>query len=135
MLPIEFVVLSRPLSLQTSSRARFQAWKDQVRAEAAKAWGARQVLGEGEFHLTIVHLHHDGSTPDVDNIIKPIQDALEGVVLFNDNLVSDVESHRRVIPGRFETLRLPRLLVDALDSPLDCVYVRLADAVNLEDLL
>jgi crossover junction endodeoxyribonuclease RusA len=135
VLPIEFLVFSRPMSLQTNSRPRFQAWKDQVRTEAAKAWGARQILSEGDFHLTIVHLHHDVSTPDVDNIIKPIQDALEGVVLSNDNLVSDVESHRRVMPGRFDTLRLPRLLRDALDSSLDCVYVRLADAAKLEELL
>jgi Holliday junction resolvase RusA-like endonuclease len=135
VLPIEFLVLSRPMSLQTNSRVRFQSWKSQVRAEAAKAWGGRPILSEGEFHLTIVHLHHDVSTPDVDNIIKPIQDALEGVVLFNDNLVSDVESHRRMAGGRFEPARLPELLVDALDSSLDCVYVRLADAAKLEDLL
>jgi hypothetical protein len=135
VLPIEFLVLSRPMSLQTNSRVRFQSWKSQVRAEAAKAWAGRPILSEGEFHLTIVHLHHDVSTPDVDNIIKPIQDALEGVLLSNDNLVSDVDSHRRLMAGQFDRLRLPRLLQDALDSSLDCVYVRLADAVNLEDLL
>jgi hypothetical protein len=123
------------MSLQTNSRPRFQAWKDQVRAEAAKAWGARQILSEGEFHLTIVHLHHDASTPDVDNIIKPIQDALEGVVLSNDKLVSDVESHRRALGYPFELESLPVLLATALVSPSECVYVRLADAIRLEDLL
>jgi len=123
------------MSLQANSRPRFQSWKEQVRAEAGKAWGARQILSEGEFHLTIVHLHHGVSTLDVDNIIKPIQDALEGVVLSNDNLVSDVESHRRMAGGQFEAARLPELLMAALDSSRDCVYVRLADAAKLEDLL
>jgi Holliday junction resolvase RusA-like endonuclease len=123
------------MSLQTNSRPRFQAWKDQVRAQAAKVWAGRRILSEGDFHLTIVHLHHGVSTLDVDNIIKPIQDALEGVVLSNDKLVSDVESHRRMAGGQFESARLPELLMAALDSSRDCVYVRLADAAKLEDLL
>ena len=134
MLLIEFVVVSRPLSLQTNSRPRFQAWKDQVRAEAAKVWAGRRILDSGEFHLTIVHLHH-GAPPDVDNIIKPIQDALEGVVISNDILVSDVESHRRSVGDPFELELLPRLLAAALVSPSECVYVRLADAIQLEGLL
>ena len=122
------------MSLQTNSRPRFQAWKDQVRAEAIRVWAGRRVLDRGDFHLTIVHLHH-GAPPDVDNIIKPIQDALEGVVISNDTLVSDVESHRRALDYPFELELLPGLLATALASPSECVYVRLAEAIRLEDLL
>jgi hypothetical protein len=131
---IEFVILDRPLSLQTNSRRKFQAWKDIVRSEVAKAWVGRQIFSAGEFHLTIVHFYAE-SPPDVDNIIKPIQDALEGLVLFNDDLVSDVESHRRHLRGQFDFDRLPPLIMSALTSSMECVYVRLDDAIDLEDLL
>jgi hypothetical protein len=134
VLPIEFLILDRPLSLQTNSRLKFQAWKEQVRAEAAKAWSGRRILDKGEFHLTIVHFYTE-SPPDVDNIIKPIQDALEGLVLFNDDLVSDVESHRRHLRGQFDFDRLPPLIMSALTSSTECVYVRLDDAIDLEDML
>jgi hypothetical protein len=131
---IEFLILDRPLSLQTNSRRKFQAWKDTVRGEIAKVWGGRRILSVGEYHLTIVHMYTE-SPPDVDNIIKPIQDALEGLVLFNDRLVSDVESHRRHLRGHFDFDRLPPLIMSALTSSMECVYVRLDDAIDLEDLL
>lgn len=134
MLLIEFIVPGRPLSLQTKRRQSFHAWKDAVRAEAAKAWAGRPVIVEGGLSLTLVYLCRAESL-DVDNIIKPIQDALEGTVLFNDILVTDVDSHRRLVPGRFNLKRVPPLLANALVSARDCVYVRLEEAIALEDSL
>lgn len=72
---------------------------------------------------------------DVDNIIKPIQDALEGVVVSDDILITDVESHRRFAHGDFKLEELPPLLADLLLSPTDCVYMRLRAARRLEDVL
>ena len=42
----------------------------------------------------------DSSPADIDNSIKPIQDALVGVVLADDFQVTDVDSHRRFLSGQ-----------------------------------
>lgn len=46
-------------------------------ASAAAVWRSRPPLTTGELRLTIVYLAGD-SPADIDNIIKPIQDALAG---------------------------------------------------------
>ncbi len=122
------------MSLQTKNRQSVRMRKEAVRAEAAKAWAGRRMIGDGDLSLTLVYLYR-GAPVDVDNIIKPIQDALEGIVLSNDFLVTDVDSHRRMVPGRFRLRRVPPLLALALASARDCVYVRLGEAIALEDSL
>lgn len=84
--------------------------------------------------LTLVYLF-DEAPLDVDNIIKPIQDALVGLVLEDDRLVSDVHGHRRARAGAFDLTRLPALLIDGLSGESECVYVRISPAGALEDVL
>jgi hypothetical protein len=87
-----------------------------------------------DLRLTLVYLC-GRNPPDTDNIIKPIQDALEGLVMVNDDLVADVECHRRFIAGGFDVTRLPPLLLQGLLAGSECVYVRLSDSEPVEDLL
>lgn len=102
--------------------------------QAQKAWGDRNPVRTGDLHLTLVYLC--GAQPaDADNIIKPIQDALVGLVLGDDNLIVAVESHRRFLTGSFDPMRLPPLLIQGLLTGKECVYVRLRDAQPLEELL
>ena len=72
---------------------------------------------------------------DVDNIIKPIQDALVGLIYNDDLLISDVESHRRPLTGVFEIAKYPNLLVNGIMSGSECVYVRISESELLENYL
>ena len=131
----EFLIPRRPLSLQTRKRKNYQAWKGFVAAEAGKVWGNRPVILSGGLHLTLMCLSRR-NPPDVDNIIKPIQDALVGLVMDDDTLVADVECHRRAINDTFfELSRLPRLVRRGLLGGAECVYVRLSDTEPVEDFL
>lgn len=133
MTELEFLIPRRPMSLQ-GNRANLRAWKEFVAGEAKTAWGARHPIRTGELHLTLAYL--SGVQPaDVDNIIKPIQDALVGLVLADDSLIVAVESHRRLLTGSFDPMRLPPLLLQGLLTGRECVYVRLRDAQPLEELL
>ena len=97
MQPFEFLIPKRPVSLQTKSRKNLQAWKRFVRNEATKAWVADcPPVSSPALRCTIVYLC-DSSPADIDNIIKPIQDALVGLVIGDDFLISDVDSHRRFL--------------------------------------
>ncbi|HKP76609.1 MAG TPA: RusA family crossover junction endodeoxyribonuclease [Longimicrobiaceae bacterium] len=129
MLRFEFVVPGRPASVHTDDRAQYQAWKRLVRAHAELAYPApRPGL---RFRLTIVVLS-SGWHIDVDNVIKPVQDALAGWAYANDRQVTDVDSHRRSVHEKFQAKRLPLLLADAWDAGMDCVYVRGEEARSVE---
>ena len=66
------------------------------------------------------------------NIIKPIQDALIGVVFADDSQVSDVDSHRRFLSDRIDITNLPPLLIENIVNGAECVYVRVSLAESLE---
>lgn len=128
----EFLIPRRPVSLQTKNRANLQAWKTYVRSEAAKTWSGPPYSIDIE--LLLVYLY-DTDPVDTDNIIKPIQDALVGLVYDEDNLITDVQSHRRPLTGTFDLTKCPLLLIQGILSGNECVYVRVSVARTLETYL
>ncbi len=129
---IEFLIPKRPLSLQ-AKRRNLNGWKAYVRAEAAKVWNGPAIQG-GDLQLTLVYLC-GVSPPDADNIVKPIQDALVGLVFSDDSLITDVESHRRSLAGAFDLTRLPDLVFAGVSSGQECVYVKVTDSRPLGEYL
>lgn len=132
-LPFEFLINRRPLSLQAKQK-RLQQWKDFVRSEAQKAWQGSSPIQDTDLQLTIVYLCN-GSPPDIDNIIKPIQDALVGLVFEDDNLVSDVDGHRRFLSEPIDFINLPSLLQQGVLNGQECVYVKVSESQALEKYL
>lgn len=131
----EFLIPKRPVSLQTKNRKNLQAWKSYVRGEAMKAWTQeRAPISTGALTCTIVYLC-DSSPADIDNIIKPIQDALVGLVFDDDFLVSDVDSHRRFLTEPIDVTFLPPLLQAGIAGGRECVYVRVCDSQDLGSYL
>jgi len=128
----EFLIPRRPVSLQTRKRSKLQDWQAFVRAEASKTWVGAPY--SGNVHLTLVYLY-DTDPVDTDNIIKPIQDGLIGLVYEDDSLVTDVESHRRSLSGTFDVALCPLLLLHGIFEGSECVYVRIRQAKALESYL
>jgi len=80
--PFEFFVKGPPLSQQTRNPARLREWKAYVRSEAAIRWPAEAPV-EVALKLTVVYYHERAAVLiDHDNLVKPIQDALAGLVYF-----------------------------------------------------
>ena len=129
----EFLIPKRPVSLQTGKRANLQSWKAYVKSEAAKNWNNRMYSG-AEIQLTLIYLC-DENPVDTDNIIKPIQDALVGLIYDDDINITDVDSHRRPLIGTFDLSGLPTTLSKGILSGSECVYVRIRLARALEDYL
>lgn len=135
MQTFEFLIPQRPVSLQTRNRSNLQKWKAYVRTEATKSWasGTPPVTALA-LRFTIVYLC-ESSPADIDNIIKPIQDALVGLVFEDDSLVSDVDSHRRFLKDPIDITNLPPLLIGGVANGSECVYVRVSDAQDLRSYL
>ena len=89
---IEFVVNGTPRSLQGSARG-VEAWKQVVRAAANRATNDRDKrvdyidVGVRIFHFCFDWGDTDG---DLDNIAKPIVDAICLEAIFNDNQVKQL---------------------------------------------
>lgn len=132
MTDFEFLIPRRPLSLQANS-GRLQLWKKFVHEEAAKVW-VGEIVSTEDLQLTLVYLCED-DPPDTDNIIKPIQDALVGLLYMDDSLVSDVDCHRRFLASTFDLTQLPQLVVTGIKGQRECVYVRVRNSRILEDYL
>lgn len=131
---LEMLLPRRPVSDQTENRENRQAWKAYVYGRARTAWNHGLPLATGAYRLTLVYVCDD-SPADVDNIIKPIQDGLEGVVFANDLLVADVDSHRRFLSDGIDVTNLPDLLFDGVVNGAECVYVAVSHSKPLEEYL
>lgn len=129
----EFIIPKRPVSSQTRKRGSLNAWKNYVRAEAAKHWKDDPVTGIN-LCLTLVYLHKTDHV-DIDNIVKSNQDALIGLLYDDDVLITDVSAHRRTFSGTFDVAKYPERLIEAILLGNECVYVRVQRAGLLEDYL
>jgi crossover junction endodeoxyribonuclease RusA len=119
--PFEFVVPQRPLSAQTRNREGLREWKTLVREHAEKLW-AGPPRADADLHVIVVFVY-DSTPIDVDNIVKPIQDALKGLAFGDDVQVSGVESHRRQRGAEFDPAALPAILAAAWLRHQEFVYV------------
>jgi crossover junction endodeoxyribonuclease RusA len=94
MIPFEFTISGPPVSAQTRNCPRLQHWKQEVRAAAQARVPAGAQPTTDTVQVTITY-YYEGDTPDVDNIIKPIQDALVGVVFVDEARFHDSMSSPR----------------------------------------
>jgi crossover junction endodeoxyribonuclease RusA len=131
----DFYVEGPPLSQQTRNAARLREWKEYVRAEAAKLWRAQEPH-EGPLKLTVVYYHERQSVLiDHDNMVKPIQDALAGLLYRNDRQITDAQTRKTNIDGRFRLRNLSSVYARAFSSGKEFVYIRIEEAPNHEELL
>jgi Holliday junction resolvase RusA-like endonuclease len=134
MQPFEFLIRSRPVSQQARRSRRKDAWKDFVRREAERSWGPVHVPADGPVCVTLIYLY-DEVALDVDNILKPIQDALVGLVFPDDSLITDVIIRRRELRGTFDLTRVSSVLVEGFEYGNEFVYVWIGDAPPQEQLI
>ena len=109
MLPFEFVVLGTPISLQARGPTKSR-WKQTVAAAAKRVWPNSLPRLTQPLKLKIVY-YYDGVGLDTDNMVKPIQDALVGIVYDDDSRVTDVAARKRDLNGSYRVRGLsPELL-------------------------
>ncbi|MBP1885715.1 RusA family crossover junction endodeoxyribonuclease [Sinorhizobium mexicanum] len=124
MLPFEFTIQGPPVSNQTRNRARLQQWKQEVGLAAQ----ARIPAGIGPVpdpvQITITY-YYEGDSPDVDNIIKPIQDALNGLVFVDDAQVAETKSRKRPLDGSYQIKGASGVLLQGFAAGVGFLHVRI----------
>ena len=81
-----------------------------------------------------VMFYRDSVLGDVDNLTKPVLDALQGIVYGNDRQVSDVAAGRRDINARFRVRHISRSLAEAFSNGEQFVHIRVYRAPKRRDL-
>lgn len=124
MLPFEFVVTGSPISLQTNNRALLQSWKTKVRQAAISRLPVGTVPTIESVQIIIIH-YYAANPPDIDNIAKPILDALNLLVYIDDKQITDLTLRKRNFRNLSKLQNLPETITEALAKGEPFVYVKI----------
>ena len=123
----------RPLSHQASSTTHKLRYKDYIYGRAMASNAGKLPLTSA-VRMTLIYLY-ESDPPDINNVIKPIQDALNQLVYADDSQVIDLDAHMRPLAGEFIPAELPSELWEHINNNTECVYLRISECKSLEEAI
>ena len=129
---LEFIVPGPPVSNQqstTQGKKNLAAWKTKVNAGVVAAW-AKPALGT-KLKAIVINFHNGDKPPlDLDNMSKPIFDAMNKIVYEDDRQLRQVELVHQRIDAPMVIVGASKILVDAVQAAQPFVYIRVEDIVD-----
>ena len=129
-IPFELIMEQAPVSSQTRRRQRFHEWRQDLERATRLVWDTEVPVAVPV--LVTITYFFDGTPVDVDNIPKPILDALKGLVFRDDSQVYDLLCRKR---NRADNLRIEgpsQGLLDALNNSSQVLHIKVTTAQNQE---
>jgi len=130
--PLEFFIDATPLSLQAMAASKAR-WRETVRHAARARIDEMDEPGfvkEGPFSLTIYYFPSAPMVGDIDNIVKPIMDALTHLA-YNDDRSIERVLVQKLEPGiDWEFAQPSAQLASALLIAPPVVYIRIDDDLS-----
>jgi crossover junction endodeoxyribonuclease RusA len=125
--PLEFTVSGTPVSLQVKRRESLTEWKARVVASSRTALPEGHFATIGPLAVTLFYFPPAEMEGDLDNIVKPILDAMARHIYLSDHQI-----HRVVVqkfePGNVFGFANPTVVfARALSQPKPALYIRLSD--------
>ncbi|MBV9108427.1 MAG: RusA family crossover junction endodeoxyribonuclease [Gemmatimonadetes bacterium] len=127
----EFIVPGRAISMRTANRTAFRKWIDSIVVGAIEAAPRIPVFWDATVGLSITFFCERAEI-DVDNILKPIMDALTMIFYPDDSYVTDVDCHRRESRDKLSRRAVPELLQKALVEHHECTYIQVQNTRRVE---
>ena len=129
---LEFAVIGIPRSPRAGTREK---WQNEVSTAAQKRLPNDWVILARPVSGVIVYFHRgEASGVDVDNMSKPILDAIEGIVFIDDQQVEQLTARRTNLSGGLKLRDVSSILTSALEQETDFVLVRIGSPPNHEVL-
>src|SRR5262249_36313104 len=125
------VVDGPPVSQQARRRERVRQWGQEVRRAAEQYWSAEELPITGSIMITITYFY-DGVAMDVDNLPKPILDALKGLVYLDDEQVTDVLCRKRNLNSNLRIENPSSVFAEGLSRGNEFLYIIVEEAPNQE---
>ncbi|MBP1206274.1 hypothetical protein JOD97_004347 [Duganella sp. 1411] len=129
---VDFVLPRRPVSHQTKDASQRRAWSDYIYGRARLEWPARPLMNY-PLRFTMVYLYDVERPGDINNFVKPVQDALCTLIYADDSMIRDVSAHMRFADVKCDKDGLPAKLAHAIDMGQACVYVAISDSRELAE--
>lgn len=128
-IPFEFVIDGPPLSLQ-ARRSSLRRWTQDLKSTASQQWGTSSPFTE-DVAVTITNFFY-GEALDVDNMAKPILDALKLLIYADDSQVTDLLCRKRDRDGDLRIPNPSQVLLERLSRPGPFVHIFVDNALNQE---
>ncbi len=132
MLPFEFVIDGPPVSQQTRRAEKRRDWISKVKDEAKSHWPEDELPVASSIMVKIAYFYEEESPKiDVDNISKPILDALKETIFTDDTQVTDLLCQKR----RLEDIRVEissTILLERLIQKDEFLFIVVQDAPDQE---
>jgi Holliday junction resolvase RusA-like endonuclease len=106
-----------------------------VLAAALAIWPRGEPPIDVPIRITVVYYHERATIRmDNDNMLKPIQDALNGRIYVDDRLIVTASASKMPVDDSYRVRRMSRVIADAFVRGDEFVYVRIEAAPD-EELL
>jgi crossover junction endodeoxyribonuclease RusA len=132
--PIEFVVSGTAVSSQNKGRRSLRDWQARVKEASRVPLPDGHFASEGPITVTLYYFPSTSMQGDIDNIVKPVLDALNSHIYVNDNQVERVLVQKFEPDNIFPFSSPSSTLAVALAGRKPNLYVRLSDD-PFEDLV
>lgn len=127
---LEFVVIGTPVSHQGSADAK-RFWQQRVARAAQESRGDWSPSPFDALVLRVAYFYVYAPAADLDNIVKPLQDALKHIAYDDDIQVVDlIASMRR--KGLSDRVPMTTMLASAFAGGSDFIYVTIDRASVIE---
>lgn len=130
--PIEFLVHGTPVSLQAKRAQAREEWKNLVKESSNLAIPVPHFASDHGMAVTLYYLPEERMQGDLDNIVKPIVDALSGHIYIDDHQVERILVQKFEPGNVFDFNEPSAMLAEALGGRRPVVYVRISDDPNEE---
>lgn len=131
--PLEFLVRGTPVSHQAKRPEARQQWKERVREASNEALPDGHFASDDRIAITLYFLPDGRMQGDIDNIIKPIMDAMNTHIYMDDSQVERVVV-QKFEPGNVFDFKQPsQKLAAALEHEKPVLFVRVTNNPH-EDL-
>jgi len=125
--PLEFIVRGTPVSLQAARTKSKEAWKLRVKQASYVALPEGHFATEAPISVTLFYFPATDMQGEVDNIVKPILDALSQHIYNDDRQVERIWV-QKFEPGRiFQFAKPSEILSEALSGEKPLLFIRLGD--------
>ena len=122
-LPFEFYIQGTPVSLQARARSKTN-WKNRLKRVIRTKLPEQVWLLQEPVRVELLLFLDTEMQGDLDNILKPILDSLEGEIIVNDRLVEEILI-KKYEPERIIHLIDPsETLIEAQQSDRPTLYVK-----------
>jgi hypothetical protein len=124
--PIEFLVPGTPVSLQAKRPESRREWKERVKSASSAVIPRPHLASDERIAVTLYYLPDERMRGDVDNIVKPVLDALSSHIYIDDAQVERVVV-QKFEPGNVFDFSKPTVkFAQALGAEKPVLYVRVS---------